>query len=273
MNLFYIYTGEIHERFIENIVNASKFCISCEPFCDDCRIPYGSFVDDIVGIHQVPEDLPDFIEDPEEYLPSTMPETDVLIAINLHPDILTALPDFLETFNIKGIIVPIEDGSWVPMGLQKQVEAELKEKSIQSAFPRPFCTLDFTGQPLIDQFIDRYKIGRPKLELIVKDGKIIRGNVLRSTPCGCAWYLVRQLVRFEEPLDETLNEKISKAHHAYPCNASMKVDPVLKDTTLHEAGYIHRYSVYEGIKADKEYKILEEETKSTREQLNSEPVS
>ncbi|MHA1146552.1 MAG: DUF166 domain-containing protein [Candidatus Helarchaeota archaeon] len=270
MNIYFIYSGEIHERFIENLVNANKFCISCEPFCDECRLEYGSFVDDIVGVHQIAEDLPDFIEEPEEFLPTTMPETDVVVAINIHADILTSLPDFLEKFNIQGVIIPIEDGAWVPLGLQKQVETELKEKGIQYAFPRPFCTLEFTGQPVIDQFIDRYKIGRPKVELIVKDGKIVKGKVIRSSPCGCAWYLVRQLVRFEEPLDDTLNEKISKAHHSYPCNASMKIDPVIKETPLHEAGYIHRFCVYEGIRADKEYEILEQESKHAREQIHSE---
>ncbi|MHC1590986.1 MAG: DUF166 domain-containing protein [Candidatus Helarchaeales archaeon] len=272
MRLFFMYAGEIHERFIENLINANKFCISCEPYCDECRLEYGSYVDDIIGIHQFPEDLPDFIEEPEEFLPKTMPETDILIAINVHADILTALPDFLEEFGIKGLIVPIEDGEWVPLGLQKQVEEELKEKNIQYAFPRPFCSLDFTGQPLIDQFIDRYKIGRPKVELIVENGRIKKGKVIRSSPCGCAWYLVRQLVRFEEPLDETLNEKISKAHHSYPCNASMKVDPVLKETPLHEAGYIHRFCVYEGIKADKKYDIIEEEAKNTLEQIHTEII-
>jgi hypothetical protein len=44
-----------------------------------------------------------------------------------------------------------------------------------------------------------------------------------------------------------MKDIISKAHHAYPCNASMKNDPKIGDTTLHIAGYIHREAVYSAI--------------------------
>ena len=41
----------------------------------------------------------------------------------------------------------------------------------------------------------------------------------------------------------SLNEKISKAHHAYPCNASMQADNVLKDSILHVGGYLVRNAI------------------------------
>ncbi|MBD3350729.1 MAG: thymidylate synthase [Candidatus Lokiarchaeota archaeon] len=247
MNVYFIYSNQNNERFIEHLVNSRKFCISCGELCDDCRIPYGSHAKDISGLHYVPEDLPVFVEEPENYLPDTIPNTDVVIAIQIHPDILTALPELLHNNNVQALIVPVEDGDWVPMGLQKQVEEELNKYNIQYAFPRPYCSLMPNNQPLIQRFIEYFQIGQPKLNLITKNNKIIEGNVEISSPCGCAWYLMRELLRYKPEIDDKLKEMISKAHHSYPCNASMNTDIILKDAPLHIAGYIHRLEVYQAI--------------------------
>jgi len=45
------------------------------------------------------------------------------------------------------------------------------------------------------------------------------------------------------PIKLSLNERISKAHHAYPCNASMDQDSILKDSILHVAGYLVRNAI------------------------------
>jgi hypothetical protein len=41
----------------------------------------------------------------------------------------------------------------------------------------------------------------------------------------------------------SLNERISKAHHSYPCNASMDKDLILKDSILHIGGILVRNAV------------------------------
>jgi len=41
----------------------------------------------------------------------------------------------------------------------------------------------------------------------------------------------------------SLNEYISKAHHSYPCNASMDQDNILKDTILHIGGILVRNAI------------------------------
>lgn len=245
--VFFIYSNPINERFINHIINQRKFCISCGQLCDDCRIPYGSFSSDISGIHYIPENLPEFIDDPNQYLPESLPSTDIVVAINIHQDILVALPQLLISNNVKGLIVPIEAGSWVPIGLQKQVEEELKKNNIQNVFPRPYCSLESNGQPLIQRFIDYFKIGKPKIKLRLNDDQILEGSVEISSPCGCAWYLTRELIRYKPKINENLKEVISKAHHSYPCNAAMIEDKALGDAPLHIGGYIHRECVYQAI--------------------------
>ena len=52
LRVFFIYSDPINERFVGHMINSRKFCISCGEACDDCRIPYGSFSQDIVGMFE-----------------------------------------------------------------------------------------------------------------------------------------------------------------------------------------------------------------------------
>ncbi|MHA1729581.1 MAG: DUF166 domain-containing protein [Promethearchaeota archaeon] len=271
IKLYFIYSDpEKNERFIEHLINTSSFCISCGDLCDDCRLTYKSHSKDINGIHMLPDNLPAFIEEPEEYLPESMPPTDIVIAINVHHDILTALPEFLNSHGIPGLIVPIDDGDWCPLGLEKQIEESLKEYGIQYAFPRPYCSLEPNGQPLIDNFIEYFKIGKPMIDVNIKNGKINECIVRRSSPCGCAYYVARELTRYKSPIDKELFEVISKAHHSYPCNASMNKDIILNEAPLHIAGYTHREVIYDGILKNAgtgKFKVIDEEIDELREKI------
>ncbi|NHI92374.1 MAG: thymidylate synthase [Candidatus Lokiarchaeota archaeon] len=252
MDIYVLYQDEeqstaFAEKFMGNIMNYTKFCISCGiDLCDDCRVEYGSKAGSIKGLYQFPSDLPDMIEEPEEFFPIDIPKVDILVVIGIHQDLLSEIAEFMKKYEILALIAPVENGDWVPLGLQKQIEKNLDEYGMEYAFPRPFCALDYTKFDKINEFIDYFKIGKPIIELKTIDDKIVKGRVIRASPCGCAWYMVRQLV-FRAEEEGTLEEKISKAHHAYPCNASMKHDPVLKDQTLHIGGYIHRYCAYRAL--------------------------
>ena len=253
MDIYVMYQDEeqsstFAERFMGNIINYNKFCISCGvDLCDECRVDFGTKAENILGMHEFPADLPDMIEEAEEFFPTNVPKVDVLVVIGIHNDLLAEIPSFMENHGIDTVIVPVEASDWCPLGLQKQLERDLDEKGFQYAFPRPFCALTYNKFNKINEFINYFKIGKPVLELKTIDGKIVKSNVITNTPCGCAFYLARQLVSRAEDDSETLEEKISKAHHSYPCNASMKHDPVLKDQTLHIGGYIHRYCVYRAL--------------------------
>jgi hypothetical protein len=88
-------------------------------------------------------------------------------------------------------------------------------------------------------------IGRPKLEVKIVRGEIRGTRVLRSAPCGSTWYIAQQIKGHRV---EGIEEAVSKAHHSYPCTASMEVDREIGDTILHKAGYIIREEVLEAIK-------------------------
>lgn len=253
------------EKFVGNIINTEEFCKACETLeinlkCDKCREHLTSYASSIFFYEKLGENIPDFIEEPEEFLPQNLPEVDFLLVVGIHQDLLSGLPDYLKGKGIKAVIVPIEDPKWVPPGLQTQVLEEFEANGIQAAFPKPFCALsrelnenNKIGYHLtkerdhIYKFIEHFKIGTPIVSfLLSKDGKSIEDTcVLQSAPCGSTYYILQQLKAkyIENGGELSLNERISKAHHAYPCNASMNADSVLKDSILHVAGYIVRNAI------------------------------
>jgi hypothetical protein len=199
-----------------------------------------------------PSDFPAFIDKPEEYMPKSIPKADLCVASGLHKDLLLELPFHIEKVGVKGLIVPIEDFSEVPSGLGKQLEERCLELGLEYASPKPFCSLEpADNKPLISRFVMELCVGRPKLEVsTVKRGgrEVIEATVVRrNAPCGSTWYVTRKLIGVETRR-EILYDAVAKAHHSYPCTATMNVDPEVKEPILHVGGYIIREEVEKALK-------------------------
>ncbi len=264
-------TEMLTQKFIGNLLNNEEFCKACEDLeqsvkCDKCRERLKSFSNSIYFYEQLGENVPEFIEEPEEFLPKNLPPVDFLMVVGIHQDLLSGLPFYLKDKDIKAVIVPIEDPKWVPAGLQVQVLEEFEKYGIQAAFPKPFCSLSkelneynkigfhlTKEHNYVHEFIDYFKIGVPIVSfLLSKDGKSIEDTcVLQTAPCGSTYYICQQLkskyFKNGKAGDLSLNERISKAHHAYPCNASMDQDNILKDSPLHIGGYLIRNAIRRGL--------------------------
>ncbi|MHA1296411.1 MAG: DUF166 domain-containing protein [Promethearchaeota archaeon] len=254
-------TEMLAQKFVGNLINDDEFCKACELLeqkvkCDHCRERVNSYASSIYFYEQIGKNVPDFIEEPEQYLPKNLPHVDFLMVVGIHQDLLSGLPEYLKDKDIKAVIIPVEDPKWVPPGLQVQVLEEFERVDIQAAFPRPFCSLSkelneynkigfniTKNREKIIEFIDYFKIGEPIVSfLLSRDGKAIEDTcVLQSAPCGSTYFIVQQLKgKYIEDDEMSLNERISKAHHSYPCNASMDQDSTLKESILHVGGYLIR---------------------------------
>ena len=249
MNLLFVYSGDYGERVIRNLINDPSFCKACGLLCDFCKYGVYSHVQNIHAAIELPDptELPRFIEKPEEHLPKKIPAVDVCVATGIHQDLLLALPSRLKREGIGGLIMPIEDFREVPLGLQRQLEKECEELGIEYAFPKPFCALEPTkAKPLISKFVQQFKIGKPLLRITTEKRnrlKVISSvAVKRSAPCGSTWYVARKLIGKKVQRDE-LRDVVAKAHHSYPCTATMAIDPEIGEPILHEAGYIIREAV------------------------------
>jgi hypothetical protein len=257
LTLLFIYSGEFAERVIRNLINDPSFCKPCGLYCDSCKYGVYNHVGNIRAAIELPNssELPAFIDDPEKYLPKNIPKADLCIASGLHKDLVLELPKHLERVGVKGLIVPTEDFMQVPSGLRKQLAEKCQEMSLESAFPKPFCSLEpIEDKPAISRFVNELRVGRPLLELLTAK----RGNykfiesvtVRRSAPCGSTWYIARKLVGLKTER-RSLHDAIAKAHHSYPCTATMEVDPEAKEPILHVAGYIIREEVEKALRRAK----------------------
>jgi hypothetical protein len=72
---------------------------------------------------------------------------------------------------------------------------------------------------------------------------VVRSVVVeRSAPCGSTWYVAKKLIG-EEVKKEGIRDVVAKAHHSYPCTATMAVDPEIGEPILHKAGFQIREAV------------------------------
>ena len=249
LTLVFIYSGDFIERVIRNLINDPSFCKSCGLYCDSCKYNLYSFVRNTRAAIELPNpsELPTFIDNPEKYMPKKVPKADLCIASGLHKDLLLELPQYLQKVGIKGLIVPIEDFTEVPSGLRRQMEERCKELGLENAFPKPFCSLEpAENKPIISRFVTELRVGRPSLEIsTARKGKkeVIEYAVVgRSAPCGSTWYIARKLTGIDAR-KEILYDAIAKAHHSYPCTATMSTDPEAKEPILHIGGYTIREEV------------------------------
>lgn len=257
LTIVFIYSGDFAERVIRNLINDPSFCKSCGLYCDYCKYNVYSHVRNVRAATQLPSpsELPAFIDNPEKYMPRKIPQADLCMASGLHKDLLLELPRQIQRFGIKGLIVPIEDFLEVPLGLRRQVEKICRELGLEAAFPKPFCSLEpAEDRPTISRFVNEMRVGKPYLEVSTArrgEYEVIESTIVRrSAPCGSTWYVARKIIGVETRR-ETLYDAIAKAHHSYPCTATMSVDPEVKEPILHIGGYIIREEVERALRRDK----------------------
>jgi len=266
LSLIFLYSKDFMERVIRNLINDPCFCQSCGLYCESCKYNVYSFVRNVRAAIQFPDpaELPAFIDNPEEYMPPKLPKADICLASGLHKDLLLELPQQIKKAGIKALITPIEDWQEVPTGIRKQLTEKCKELGLECAFPKPFCTLEpEKDKPTIARFIEETKVGRPLLEIstmkIGKDEVIEYAAVRRSAPCGSTWYIARKLAGVSTEKD-ILYDAIAKAHHSYPCTATMVTDPETKEPILHIGGFTIREEVEKAIEKDKTKKSKEKKS-------------
>jgi hypothetical protein len=199
-----------------------------------------------VDAYQVPLSLPPVLDDASEYLPAELGAGDVIIAIDVHPEILLEIPAMVGGGSTRALIAPIEDPGQVKPGLQRQVTQACAQGDMESAFPKPFCALE-PSSPAIEEFCEHYQVGKPTLELTLEGGEVAAVEVVRSSPCGLTHAIAEKLIGL--PADDTLPEKAGQLHHTYPCLASMNLDPATGETIMHASLYLIRDRVKEALEA------------------------
>ncbi|MFQ5910371.1 MAG: DUF166 domain-containing protein [Thermoplasmata archaeon] len=179
----------------------------------------------------LPEDLPLVVDDPAEFLPESVPEADLVLALQESSSAAQLITDIVKAADAKALIAPVDNSQWLPPGMRKQIERELSKLGIASTFPRPFCTLEPVEDSVIDKFVEYF--GRPELDVKVEKDTVTGAEVLRDSPCGCGRFVAKQLpgTKVRDAV-----EKAGLAHHHYPCLCSMNVEDDFDDTLMHVSG-------------------------------------
>jgi len=197
-----------------------------------------------VVAYQVPRSLPPVLDDAADYLPAELGAGDLIIAINIHSELLLEIPHMVGGGSTRALIAPIEDPNWVKPGLQRQVTQACARNDIESAFPKPFCALE-PSTPAIREFCQRFKAGAPEFRLRLSEGRVAEAEVVLGAPCGLTHFVREKLVGLAA--DDSLPEKAGQLHHTYPCLASMNLDPATGDTIMHASLYLIRDRVRDAL--------------------------
>lgn len=208
----------------------------------------------------LPPRLPLVIDDPIEFLPSNIPQAELLIAMVESDAGAQLIPTLVRLCGAKAAIVPVDNPTWLPLGLQNQIERELNNVGVSAVFPKTFCTLTETstgyrgkirpyGDKLIAAFAQHF--GRPRLHLTVDpvNQKITSVIVERGSPCGSTHHTAQRLVGI------AMSDAVPKAGlfvHQFPCLASMQEDEI--DTGIVEplmviSGYVMNEEAEQKIKS------------------------
>jgi hypothetical protein len=172
---------------------------------------YGSGIE-INRIISIDEFLPDFVDDPEEYISDSF-TADLILDYLTHPDLSHYLTGLCNRKNIP-IISP----------------GRKNENALT-----PFTCCGLGRHRRLGNYGEQF--GFPEYKVTLEHGRIASLEVLRGAPCGASWEIVSRVVgvKIEEAMS-LLPREIQ-----YLCTANPgSFDPVTGKSPVHYAGYVHR---------------------------------
>ena len=219
-----------------------------------------------IEVWQAPTVLPPIIDYPEDYLPDVFAPADLILSFAEHKGVAELLPDIAKGTGAKAVIVAVDNETWLPRGLARQLRGWLERIGVASATPKPLCSLteiDYKitrrervlyDSPEITAFARHF--GQPNLEIEVDPGSrnIRSAQVKRDAVCGCARYVAEGIIGIS--VDE-VEEKAGLLHHHFPCLASMtKLVDFNHDTLMHESGNLLKDNIGEQVKPFKKIRYV-----------------
>jgi len=242
MNILAIISGDYGSRHVANIVKNGPATWS-------------------INTWQAPNAFPLVIDYPEDYLPDSLPNAELILSFGENKGIAELLPDMARMTGAKAVIAAIDNESWLPRGLARQLRGWLDKMGVACATPKPLCSLTETDfgvtrhqriaydSSLIAEFASYF--GQPRLEIVIdpQSRLIVSATVKRDAVCGCARFVAEHLVGVSA---DDAEEKAGLLHHHYPCLASMGKDIDFGDTLMHVSGNVLRDNIGDQVKPFKQ---------------------
>ena len=228
MNILAILSGEFGHRNVRNI---------------QANAPNGWSIE----VWQAPPALPQMIDYPEDHIPDSFPDSDLILSFAEITGVAELLPEIAKMSGAKAVVVAVNNETWLPLGLGRQLRGWLEDMGVVLATPRPLCSLtesDFGvtrydrikfESPEIAEFA-RY-FGKPNLKIEVDEdtNTIKSAEVIRDAVCGNTRHVAQQIIGL--PTAEVL-DKANLLHKHFPCLTTMtKLDDFDHETLMHESGH------------------------------------
>lgn len=164
----------------------------------------------ITKIVSIDESLPDFIEEPEEFINEDF-SADLVLNFLKHPDLVHRLIALCEE---KGIPV---------------VSAGKKGAGFT-----PFTCCGLGRNDKLGAYGDKF--GLPEYKVVLDKDKIVEIQVLRGAPCGATWDALQEYVGCS--VEEVLT-RLPRQVQYFCCADPSGFDPVSGKSPVHFAGYVH----------------------------------
>ena len=219
-----------------------------------------------INTWQTPPVFPPFIDDPDEFLPDALPESELILSFAEHKGAAELLPEIARKTKAQAVLVAVDDETWLPRGLDRQLREWLDEMNVACVTPKPLCSLTEStygvtrhetasyDNSLIKEFASHF--GQPELTLQIDPDTLLitEAEVLRDAVCGCARFVAEGLIGLSANEAE---EKAGLLHHHYPCLASMQKLPHFNhDTLMHVSGQVLKNNVGAQVKPYKEVRMF-----------------
>jgi hypothetical protein len=177
----------------------------------------------------LPEFVPVFIEEPDEFLESlnfdrSVFSAEIVITYSLHPDLTSAIAKLAAEAGVSSLIVP--------GGASRASIPELKKISeisgIDIEVDEICCSLESNAfnKPFAEIF------GSPILEVKTENGKIADVKVIKGAPCGSTWYMAKEIIGTDI---KDAPPKAGLLIQHYPCRATRG-----DLGGIHESGELHK---------------------------------
>ncbi len=202
-----------------------------------------------------PKVLPLVIDEPEDFLPPSLPQAELLLAFQEDPRAAQLIGDVARLCKARAVVAAVDREEWMPRGMVRQLSRWLEKDGIAAVFPKPLCSLTESTSgvgkwtvrytsPEISEFARLF--GRPsfKIDCEPQTRKISSVAVVRDACCGCARHVAEKLVGVAA---DDAEQVAGLAHHHYPCMASMGIDSDFDDTLMHVSGNIMKDAVKDAL--------------------------
>jgi hypothetical protein len=188
----------------------------------------------------LPEFVPVFIEEPDEFLESLnfdrrVFSAEIVITYSLHPDLTSAIAKLAAEAGVRSLIVP--------GGASRASIPELKNISkisgIDIEVDEICCSLESNAfnKPFAEIF------GSPILEVKTENGKIADVKVIKGAPCGSTWYMAKEIIGTDI---KDAPPKAGLLIQHYPCRATRG-----DLGGIHESGELHKQAFIKALENKK----------------------